>query len=1268
MAEGFRIADAFVEVTTRDSTAPGLRGIRVRMDTATRDRTINVKVQDRDALGRFTGLNRAGQGLSTTLITATTSAGGLARALAKAGPAGQVGVGIAGVALVGLTRQAIAATGAIGLIPAALAAVGAGVGTVKLGLSGISETFAALKAAEKSSAATASSAAASRATSAKQALSASRSLADARRQQAQQEITGARQVAEARRQQARQEIVSNRQLQGARRSLDEAEDDATRERVRGLEEIKDARRALTAAEVDAADSVTDARERYADAQRAELSATKGLNEAREEAIENLQQLRFAIRGAALSEKEATDRLVEAQEALQRARMSGSYDASGLEEFETAVDRAQLTLEQAVDRYGDLKREGAEWARTGVEGSDRMVAAQERVTEAQAATADAAAAIREAQAEGAARIAEAERGLEESRRAAAEANVDAAERVAEAQRGMAEAQMSARWAAEDAARAVVEAQESARLAAEDAARGVADAQAAVADAVTETGAAGVAATDGVADAMANLTPAAREVVQAIRDLGPAWDDVRRTTQQNLLEGVGGRITEMGNTYIPHLKTLLGGIASSFNDAFHGVADFLMSDRAQADLNQIMSNIRVGLDNASGAAVPLSEALLDILSVGSDFLPELGADIASGAEDFAAFIRRVRESGDLKAWMQDAIDLGGDLVQLGKDIFDFVSWFAHGVDVLTEKTAEEVQGIRAALEGGDIGDSWFSNFLETVNEVGAPVAGLLNGIAGAGEEVGTKVEEGGRRAGGGVFGMVDPIGQTREEMRLLRGEVDLTTGALGSQIDALRRLHDQQGVTQEKTARFTEAVRVNGTQHDVTRTAAEDLVVEWENEARAASDATARTWDNYGSLGANRAQSDLTNEAIVRRYRSLNGPERDAMNAALTRLRDQGIELGAIGRAMDVLDGKRADIVIDAEGRSHIKSSVHASTGKPIRWLDNEFAEGGILPGYTPGRDVHDFTSPSGGRVRLSGGEAILRPEATRGLGAGFIHGVNRAAKQGGVASVRRFASYGGDFGAYANGGVFEWAPDAVKRSADVSTKRAQRGMQRLVKRYFERMAETGGEFLGDPESAVGKALAWARTQAGKPYDWASSGPGGYDCSGFMSAITNHLRGKPLHNRVGATGNFPWSGFKPGPSPNPGMGFTIGSRTGSPGHMAGTLGGVQVESSGGRGVSVGQGGRNASDRMFTTQAHLFDRGGVARGVGLMPKATIEPERVLPPSTTKALDAAIDRGIGDTYNVSVTIDARTIKEMQDVSAFFATVKQQARKGSGQVAGVRS
>ena len=67
---------------------------------------------------------------------------------------------------------------------------------------------------------------------------------------------------------------------------------------------------------------------------------------------------------------------------------------------------------------------------------------------------------------------------------------------------------------------------------------------------------------------------------------------------------------------------------------------------------------------------------------------------------------------------------------------------------------------------------------------------------------------------------------------------------------------------------------------------------------------------------------------------------------------------------------------------------------------KYADGGVLPGYTPGRDVHSFSSPTGGNLELSGGEAIMRPEWTRAVG-----GPKEVARMNKEARAGKFASGG-----------------------------------------------------------------------------------------------------------------------------------------------------------------------------------------------------------------------------------------------------------------------
>lgn len=118
---------------------------------------------------------------------------------------------------------------------------------------------------------------------------------------------------------------------------------------------------------------------------------------------------------------------------------------------------------------------------------------------------------------------------------------------------------------------------------------------------------------------------------------------------------------------------------------------------------------------------------------------------------------------------------------------------------------------------------------------------------------------------------------------------------------------------------------------------------------------------------------------------------------------------------------------------------------------------------------------------------------------------------------------------------------------------------------------------------GAALAFAKSQVGKPYIWGGVGPRGYDCSGFMSVLTNVIRGKmPPYSRLFSTASFSGGRNAGGFVRNLPSAFMIGVAPGN--HMAGTLLGQNVESYGGHGPAVGRGARGAYDGLFAYQFGL------------------------------------------------------------------------------------
>ena len=114
---------------------------------------------------------------------------------------------------------------------------------------------------------------------------------------------------------------------------------------------------------------------------------------------------------------------------------------------------------------------------------------------------------------------------------------------------------------------------------------------------------------------------------------------------------------------------------------------------------------------------------------------------------------------------------------------------------------------------------------------------------------------------------------------------------------------------------------------------------------------------------------------------------------------------IGKAWDKLKEKTktpVKFVVDTVYNTGIRGVWNKVAGIiGAKQLDEvRFARGGITPGYTPGKDVHSFFSPTAGRMDLSGGEAVMRPEWTKAVGAKAIGAWNSIAASEGVQGVKR----------------------------------------------------------------------------------------------------------------------------------------------------------------------------------------------------------------------------------------------------------------------------
>jgi phage-related protein len=531
-------------------------------------------------------------------------------------------------------------------------------------------------------------------------------------------------------------------------------------------------------------------------------------------------------------------------------------------------------------------------------------------------------------------------------------------------------------------------------------------------------------------------------------------------------------------------------------------------------------------------------------------------------------------------------------------------------------------------------------------------------------------------------------------------------------------------------------------------------------------------NRAGLGNVRKQFNQLNSAANEVYKTV-GTTKSGVNGRITTLNGRSLKsiIAAVKDLKDALDG--ADGKADNLNSSLNDISAHAPGGGG-GGKKKKKAMGGVLPGYTPGVDVHRFFSPTAGTLDLSGGEAVMRPEFTAAVGEQEVNRLNQIARTKGVHGVR-------DAMQFANGGIieklglqgiidtargFNLGVDVIGASRtmdmDSSSRPLGGGVQRgiigsgtdsghfiggdtsvrldTVRNFMSKdawtllrrlpsngasqvlgtiggaLAPVAGEhfwddvwkgsgnivergntflqhmfspsaitkiitnsldniwdtitgffnsatsFASDPYGTIkdalsgvwemtkesyagvtstvqglkeiwqspkdyaeqvvsdiystakdslpnmkglfdfseddkltakkpdfdkviesggpgtGRALTWARTQHGLPYQWGGNGNPSWDCSGFMSAIESVIRGEKPHRRW-ATGAFSGSKAPSGWIRGLKAPFMIGITNKGVGHTAGTLNGVNVESRGGAGVIVGPGARGWNSSLFT-----------------------------------------------------------------------------------------
>jgi hypothetical protein len=229
--------------------------------------------------------------------------------------------------------------------------------------------------------------------------------------------------------------------------------------------------------------------------------------------------------------------------------------------------------------------------------------------------------------------------------------------------------------------------------------VAQAQSALSDQAGETPAA------KAADAMAKLAPNARQFVQTMIDLKPAFVDLRNTDAQNLFAGLGASLKTLVGSDLPLLKSGIGSIATALNTDLKQLFGSLGSDSTKGLLDRILGNTANADTRIKAAIDPLVHAVGVLTAAGSSTLPRLADAVGAVADRFNKFITAAAADGRLDAWINEGLTafthLGDIVIHVGES-FNAISKALGGqglladLDHLTEKLSTFLNSGRGQQE--------------------------------------------------------------------------------------------------------------------------------------------------------------------------------------------------------------------------------------------------------------------------------------------------------------------------------------------------------------------------------------------------------------------------------------------------------------------------------------------------------------------------------------------------------------------------------------------
>lgn len=225
-----------------------------------------------------------------------------------------------------------------------------------------------------------------------------------------------------------------------------------------------------------------------------------------------------------------------------------------------------------------------------------------------------------------------------------------------------------------------------------------------------------------EALKGLNVHAQEFVKTGVKIVEAWKPLQKVVQGHLFRGAAQALKDINSVVQPLAEKWLPKVASLFAQAGQAVGKFFKSAGVGDQLDVIMRGVWQNIDGVLKAIPPLMRAFLDIGEVGASLFGDMGQGVGNLAERFANWIRSLKESGELQAWVDRAresfntlLDILGNIGRVIKAIFkngaDEGQTFLENIEKQTEAWAQFME----SADG--------KKFVDTLGTIGAALGNVI-----------------------------------------------------------------------------------------------------------------------------------------------------------------------------------------------------------------------------------------------------------------------------------------------------------------------------------------------------------------------------------------------------------------------------------------------------------------------------------------------------------------------------------------------------------------